>query len=169
MECPKKIRRLRIGDGEIGKEYISKFGKIIQYLGKSGSMAKICVRATDKRKDIPFDYLVYERIEEEHVEIEPEIVIEVETVEDSTSEVTEMVEQHSEATKATIKSLVIDMLLAGTQTKDSLARAVIDAKLTKNTNLKKVKGYIGIILSNIKKKKDLKFVSEVPGRYRIDK
>jgi len=68
----------------------------------------------------------------------------------------------------TTKQLVTNMLMQGQQTRESLAQAIVDAKLSKNNSVKKVKSYVSIILHELKKT-NKNFVSLGPGRYEIKK
>jgi len=163
----RKLRKLRIGDAEVGKEYISALGKILQFLGNSAGMSQVTVVALNKSKKIPSDYIVYEQVYDDK-SLDNEPPKEENGADTTTNEENVMVEQHSEENKSTIKALIVEMLQSGEKTKDELAQAVIDASLTKNTSIKKVKSYVGIVLNNVKKRKDLKFVTVSPGKYRID-
>jgi len=70
------------------------------------------------------------------------------------------------AGEITTKQLVVNLLMKGPQTRESLAQAVVDAKLSKNDSVQKVKSYISIILHGLKKV-NKNFVSLGIGRYEI--
>ena len=53
--------------------------------------------------------------------------------------------------KGTAKSLVIDMLKEKECTRDELAEAIIAKDLTQNTSVEKVKNYVSVMLSNLKR------------------
>jgi hypothetical protein len=71
--------------------------------------------------------------------------------------------------KQTAKQLVLDMLQKKKScTRTELAEAVISKGLSENTDVKKVKKYVSVILSQLKNKQGLKIVSVEPGKYSIE-
>jgi hypothetical protein len=70
--------------------------------------------------------------------------------------------------KNTAKQLVLSLLRKGPHTRDDLAKAVIAKGLTENTEIKKVKHYISVMLSNIKRKDGIKIITLEPGKYAIE-
>ncbi|MCW4031031.1 MAG: hypothetical protein NWE80_01565 [Candidatus Bathyarchaeota archaeon] len=73
-----------------------------------------------------------------------------------------------EMKKNTAKQLVLSLLKKGPHTRDELAKAVIAKGLTENTEIKKVKHYISVMLANAKKKDKIKIVTLEPGKYAIE-
>lgn len=53
--------------------------------------------------------------------------------------------------KKTIKSVILSQLAEGPKTNEELAKAIIDAGISQQTDLKKIKTYVSINLSNLKK------------------
>jgi len=72
------------------------------------------------------------------------------------------------ARKGTAKELVIKLLNQKSQTRDSLAEAIIESKLTANKTAEKVKNYVSVMLSNLKRE-GTKLDTGKRGVYRIKK
>lgn len=69
--------------------------------------------------------------------------------------------------KMTAKQMVIDLLRKGPQTRDSLAQALLDNKLTAKRDIKKVKSFISVMLILLRKKDKINVVTLSPGKYII--
>ena len=65
------------------------------------------------------------------------------------------------------KQLIANLLREGEQTRDSLAQAIIDHGLSKHDSIPKVKKYVSVALSLLKKRDGLNIESVEPGRYRL--
>ncbi len=86
-------------------------------------------------------------VEDEVVEEDTEDEVVEETVKKSKKEVL-AVEQKE---KKTIRSVILNQLANGPKTNEELAKAIVDAGISGQTDLKKIKTYVSINLSNLKK------------------
>jgi|GEM_PF-4622957 len=80
-------------------------------------------------------------------------------------------EKKGDAMKQTAKQLVLTMLKRSKKkgvTRTELAKAIMAKGLTENVDIKKVKNYVSLVLSLLKKKDKVKIVSIEPGRYVIE-
>jgi hypothetical protein len=177
---------MRIGDGDVGGEYVTRYGKVLQIVSKDKNSVRVHVVYAGKETTVSKDYEVYEYNEElmgsckSSLEVQgntsfvetPPVDMQTEidrSKENKAKKAAKKKQSGSEDKPLTAKKLVWDLLKEGEQTRSSLAQALIDNKLTKHTTVKKTKAYVSVILSNLKKKNGVKIESVEPGRYRLVK
>ena len=66
------------------------------------------------------------------------------------------------------KQFIVTQLKKAVQTRDSLAQALIDAGLSKHSDIEKVKGYISVIIHELEKKDGLPIIRLGSGQYKVN-
>lgn len=181
----KKLVLMKIGEGEIGEEYVTRYGKVLQIVSMDKNSVRVCVVYAGQETVVSKDYEVYKYDEElmgnckASLEVQgntsfvdtPKVDMskEIKKIKENKSKKLSNKSKSSFDDKLTAKKLVWDLLKKEEQTRSSLAQALIDHKLTKHTTAKKAKAYVSVILSNLKKKHDVKIENVEPGRYRLIK
>lgn len=187
--CDKVVQYKPISEFSVGQSAVTKFDKIVQITSKGNEKTKILVMLTNKEIYVPNDYMV-QPLEVTVVESKPVVQnkvvkvnknnekenkmqvdekvgteVGVKTIETPKSDIVvqkSSVQPKEEGTST--KKLVVSLLKAGPQTRTSLAQTIIDQGLTSNTDVKKVKSYVSVILSHLKRD-GMKIVSVGPGSY----
>ena len=65
------------------------------------------------------------------------------------------------------KQFVLDLLRQGDQTRESLAKAFIAAKLSKHTDVGKVKGYVSVMIHDLETKGGIEIQRIGSGKYQV--
>lgn len=158
------LKLMYIGDGQEGLQYVSPYGKVVQLEKKGTKKCMVKVLMTGRVIEIDSDYQMYLK---EDVDKSADVESKIADVPEVPN-ILEPARQYSaEDKEVTQKLLVWEKLKEGPQTRESLAKFIIDSKLSKNTNMKKVKSYVSVILSMLKKKHNVNIVSVKPGTYEI--
>ena len=187
-----------IGSCELMREYATLWGKKIQVLSKGQNKVRVLVLATKGEIEIPKSYKVFEieeekdmsdSTEEEMIVKADEVIKELKSKQGSVSEVMsredfeigkqvkvqekvvnpELKDKRGKRMKnGTIKQLVWDMLKKGVCTRTDLAKAAIAKGMTENSDIKKVKCYISVVLHQLQKKEGVNLVTLKPGTYKIE-
>jgi len=178
----KKFKKIRIGDGEVGREYFSRNIKAtFQLLSKGLENSKVLIHAVDTKHTIPNDYEALERVYDDVIVEKNDDsgvadTVAIETPEESVVEDEEeegMLNpgstEEAEQRRTTAKQFIINLLEEGPKTREELARNLFDSKLTKCDSLKKAKTQVSMILHSIKKRNKYTIVSIEPGKYRLEK
>ncbi|MFA5132730.1 MAG: hypothetical protein WC444_05415 [Candidatus Paceibacterota bacterium] len=166
----KTAKKIPVSECVVGKEYVTEYGRVVQMVSGGQQKSKFLVLLTKKTVEMENDYTVYDKeelmkanaecssSEDESVAVPPPEVL--------CKDTNEFVDVKGSGISA--RQLVKEKLLEGPQTRDSLAKAIVDNGLSKNTDTKKVKCYVSVILANLKKKDGLNIVSDKPGSYHIE-
>lgn len=167
------MRELKIGD-----KLITPGGKIIEIrkITDEGYIVYIPLIEQDSQQPIPQEYIdrcsIFDSPEEEKATAQTNTeetkqlkVYAKKIVEEEKKSMDHIEVNASESGAAAI--VIVEMLKRGPQTREFLARALVNKGLTKSSDVEKAKGYVSVLISNLKHASNMPITSPKRGVYEI--
>jgi hypothetical protein len=165
------MKELKIGD-----KLITPGGKIIEIRKKIEGGYVVYIPLIDQETEVETEYTdrcnVFDSPEEEKTfaasnpeETKQLKVYAKKIVEDEKKSIEHIEVNTSESGAAT--TVIVELLKMGPQTRDLLARALVNKGLTKSNDVEKAKGYVSVLISNLKKSANMNITSPKRGVYEL--
>lgn len=157
---------------KIGDKLITPYGKIIEIRRKTEDGYVVHIPLIDQEAEVDLEYIdkctIFDSSEEELAQPEETKQLKVyakKIVEDEKKSLDNIVIDGSDSGAAT--KVIIELLKHGSQTRELLARALVSKGLTKSNDVEKAKGYVSVLISNLKKEGSFKIESPKRGVYEL--
>lgn len=166
------MKELKIGD-----KLITPGGKIIEIRRKTDNGYVVYIPLIDQETEVEVEYTdrctIFDTPEDEKAtqrtssteETKQLKVYAKKIVEEEQKSLDHIEVNESESGAAT--KVIVELLKAGPQTRDFLARALVNKGLSKSNDVEKAKGYVSVLISNLKKTASFQITSPKRGTYEL--